>query len=153
MQAQRVLYVLNYGTQTAWFPLERSTRQGDPVAGHLFIIVMQVLLKKLESQLNPIVYKNFVLSLLAYADDLTIFLKNDDELEKALSIIASFKEISGLTINLEKSELLEIGIKTASTSIKVCNEVKITGTFFTMDKPRMIDPQLGICQEEDLGQN
>ena len=40
--------VLNYGTQTAWFPLERSTRQGDPVAGHLFIIVMQVLLKKLE---------------------------------------------------------------------------------------------------------
>ena len=24
--------VLNYGTQTAWFPLETSTRQGDPVA-------------------------------------------------------------------------------------------------------------------------
>merc|ERR1739842_71201 len=27
--------ILNYGTQTAWFPLECSTRQGDPVAGHL----------------------------------------------------------------------------------------------------------------------
>ena len=27
--------ILNYGTQTPWFPLERSTRQGDPVSGQL----------------------------------------------------------------------------------------------------------------------
>ena len=130
--------ILNYGTQTAWFPLERSTRQGDPVAGHLFIIVMQVLLKRLEACLSPMAYKNFTLCLIAYADDLTLFLQNDEQLLKALGIITDFKSMSGLAINLDKSEVLEIGVKTRVTAIKVCSQVKITGIHFMMDGNKMI---------------
>ena len=130
--------VLNYGTTTDWFPLERSTRQGDPVASHLFIIVMQVLLKRLQACLTPIEYKQFILNLIAYADDLTIFVNSDDELRKALEIIASFRDISGLTVNIQKSEILEIGIKTSITEIKRCDQVKITGVLFTLDKERMV---------------
>ena len=130
--------ILNYGTQTAWFPLERSARQGDPVAGHLFIIVMQVLLKKLQESLNPIAYKNFILSLIAFADDLTLFVDSDEQLKKALEIITAFRDISGLTINISKSEILQIGVRTSVTEIKTCDEVKITGIYFRMEKEKMI---------------
>ena len=130
--------VLNYGTTTDWFPLERSTRQGDPVASQLFIIVMQVLLKRLQASLTPIEYKKFILNLIAYADDLTIFVNSDEQLRKALDIIASFKDISGLTVNIQKSEILEIGIKTSITEIKRCDQVKITGVLFTLDRERMV---------------
>ena len=129
--------ILNYGTQTAWFPLECSTRQGDPVAGHLFIIVMQVLLKKLKANLNPIVYKNFILSLIAYADDLTIFVESDEQLKKAMDIITTFKNFSGLAVNVEKSEILEIGVTSSVTDIKTCEQVKITGILFQMNEEQM----------------
>ena len=69
---------------------------------------------------------------------MTIFANSDDQLRKALEIIASFKDISGLTVNIQKSEILEIGIKTSITEIKRCDQVKITGVLFTMDRERMV---------------
>ena len=55
-----------------------------------------------------------------------------------MEIIASFRDISGLTVNIEKSEILEIGIKTSITEIKRCDQVKITGVYFSLNRGRMI---------------
>ena len=34
--------VINGGTTTIYFKLERSTRQGDPVSAYLFIVVLEI---------------------------------------------------------------------------------------------------------------
>ena len=99
---------------------------------------MQVLLKKLEANLNPIAYKNFIISLIAYTDDLTIFVDCNEQLKKAMRIITAFKDHSGLSVNVEKSEILEINIKTTLTEIRTCEQVKITGIYFTLNEERMI---------------
>jgi hypothetical protein len=39
--------VLNYGTQTNWFQLLKSARQGDPAAAYIFILLLKILLTRL----------------------------------------------------------------------------------------------------------
>ena len=39
---------------------------------------------------------------------------------------------------LKKSEILEINIKTTLTEIRTCEQVKITGIYFTLNEERMI---------------
>jgi hypothetical protein len=43
---------------------------------------------------------------MCYADDLTIFVESDTELQKALCIIENFEKGSGLAVNREKSEII-----------------------------------------------
>jgi hypothetical protein len=45
----------------------------------------------------------------AFADELTIFSRDNDELLKVLGLIQEFWEAAGLLINTDKSEILELG--------------------------------------------
>jgi hypothetical protein len=72
--------VMNFGTQTDWFSLERSCRQGDPVAPYLFILGMEVLLAKIRTNVNKVNLGNYELGSLAFADDLSIFVNSQEEL-------------------------------------------------------------------------
>ena len=42
----------------------------------------------------------------AYADDLTVFLGETDDIRRLIKILTEFKAASGLAINLEKSEVM-----------------------------------------------
>jgi hypothetical protein len=83
--------VLNFCTTTNWFDLARSCRQGNPIAPYLFILVMEALpcqIRKLDIGLNlsdQLVTEKFWGS--AFADDLTVFAKDNDELRKVLGLI------------------------------------------------------------------
>ena len=47
--------VVNNGTSTQYFPLQRGARQGDPISAYLFIISLEVLfvMIKNNSSINP----------------------------------------------------------------------------------------------------
>jgi hypothetical protein len=45
----------------------------------------------------------------AFADDLTVFAKDNDEFRKVLGLIQDFRDAAGLVINTDKSEILELG--------------------------------------------
>ena len=108
--------VLNFGTQTNWIEIQRSVRQGDPVSSYLFIIAMEALLCKLRRTISPIGYKKFTLSMISYSDDLTIFVPNEDELKEAINTVQSFEFASGLKINLDKSEVMSLGVPVSDRS-------------------------------------
>jgi hypothetical protein len=111
--------VLNYSTQTDWFQLLKSARQGDPAAAYIFILLLKILLNRLRRHVKGLKLDIGTLLALGYADDLTIFEESDIELQKALCIIENFKKGSGLAVNREKSEILELGIKSTTIGILV----------------------------------
>jgi hypothetical protein len=72
-----------------------------------------------------------------YADDLTIFVESDTELQKALCIIENFKTGSGLAVNTEKSEILELKINSTTMGIPIKQAIKITGLHFCLNQAAM----------------
>ncbi|KAG7568298.1 Reverse transcriptase domain [Arabidopsis thaliana x Arabidopsis arenosa] len=121
------------GELAGFFPGKKGIRQGDPISPYLFIMVMEVLSKLLESaaslgkiRLHPLCFSPQVTHLL-FADDLLVF---SDGARHSLSGVAEvmlqFKNYSGLDMNPAKSEIffggyndIEVGVLSAISGIKV----------------------------------
>ena len=112
--------VLVNGSPTGFFPSSRGLRQGDPLSPYLFVIGMETL----SCLLNRATDGNYlsgtkfadgrgeelVISHLLYADDTLLFCKADkDELKFISWTLMWFEAVSGLKINLNKSEIIPIG--------------------------------------------
>ena len=112
--------VLINGSPAGFFPSSKGLRQGDPLSPYLFVIGMEAL----SCLINRAVEGNYlsgnriavgrgedlVISHLLYADDTLIFCKSNKEQLKYLSwILMWFEALSGLKINLNKSEIIPIG--------------------------------------------
>jgi hypothetical protein len=75
------------------------------------------------------------LASLAFADDLSIFVKSQEDLTKVLKVIEDLKGVSGFEINVQKSEIIPLYDKVKdSWEMKIINCVKITGRYFSPDK-------------------
>lgn len=91
-------------------------RQGDSISPYLFIMVMEVLSKLLESaemnnafRLHPLCSTPRLTHLL-FADDLLVFSDGSrSSINGIKSVMASFKTWSGLDMNNEKSEIFYVG--------------------------------------------
>ena len=68
-----------------------------------------------------------------FADDLTVFLKDDLSLTSFLKLIEDYGTCSGLKVNHEKTEFLVILSETALNNIKIKRSVKIFRVHFTYD--------------------
>ena len=131
--------MINFGTTTQFFDLERSCRQGDPIAAYLFLLVMEVLLNKLRNQGFGLDIYDMKIWGSAFADDLTLFSKNCHELRASLSIINEYRAISGLEINASKSEVLELNCNyDSSIGIPLVSHTKITGIWYCLDYEEML---------------
>ena len=112
--------ILINGSPAGFFQSSRGLRQGDPLSPYLFVIGMEAL----SCLINRTVDGNYLfgikvangrgedlsISHLLYADDTLIFCEDDIEQLKFLSwILMWFEAMSGLKINLTKSEIIPIG--------------------------------------------
>ena len=112
--------VLINGSPTGFFPSSRGLRQGDPLSPFLFVIGMEAL----SCLINRVVKGNYLsgsriadgrgedltISHLLYADDMLLFCEADNDQLKFISwILMWFEAMSGLKINLIKSEIIPIG--------------------------------------------
>ena len=121
------------------FDILRSTRQGDPISPLIFILGLEILFITLRSDENIQGFKieNFELKLTAFADDASYFVKNKKSAEALLATIAKFSKISGLEVNLSKSECLimsfEVNLNQYSGTflgIPIVENIKILGHFY-----------------------
>jgi hypothetical protein len=99
------------GHLTSSFPLNRGTRQGDPISPTLFVISMEALNHLL---LRDSVLRGLMISpmhrvkVLLYADDVALFTATLEELSHALELIRHFCEAVAMKVSTSKSKCLPL---------------------------------------------
>ena len=112
--------VLINGTSCGFFESTRGLRQGDPLSPLLFVIVMEALSRMLDKAIDGGFLSGFqvgseeanhlMVSHLLFADDTLIFCEADpDQILNLDFLLTWFEAISGLKVNLAKSEMVQVG--------------------------------------------
>ena len=106
------------GSLCGYFKGSKGLRQGDPLSPSLFVIAMEILSRLLENKFSDgsIGYhpkaSEVRISSLAFADDLMIFYDGKaSSLRGIKSVLESFKNLSGLEMNTEKSAVYTAGLE------------------------------------------
>lgn len=102
---------LNRGQSSGWFPFQRGIRQGCPISPFLFVMAVEKLADVIRGRedIKGLCLLDTETKILQFADDSTIFMEDESSLRNTLETIDNFKAVSGLGLNLQKSQGLNIG--------------------------------------------
>ncbi|RVW59655.1 putative ribonuclease H protein [Vitis vinifera] len=110
--------ILVNGNAKGWVKASRGLRQGDPLSPFLFTIVADVLSRMLLKAEERSLLEGFRVgrnrcrvSHLQFADDTILFASSsEEELQTLKSLLLVFGQVSGLKVNLDKSNLFGINL-------------------------------------------
>ena len=113
----RILYtqisscIINNGTTSRYFALEKGVRQGDPLSPYLFILVIELLAIRLREDPEVVGLKidGSMQKLSVYADDMTVAVTDIESAKRAFQVFKIFAQNSGLKMNMEKTEGMWLG--------------------------------------------
>ena len=117
--------------------VSRSVRQGCPLSMALYIIISEPLIRKINTnkKLRGIeIDKTNTIKITAYADDTTIFTRNEEEHKIYQQIFKEYERASGARINEEKTKEIQIGRYRRGNKIKNQEPVEILGILFSHNK-------------------
>ena len=136
--------IINGGTTTKYFKLQKGTRQGDPISANLFILVFEIafiFIKENKNIKGINIFDNIFLYS-AYADDTTFFLSDEDSVIEVINAFHKFSLVSGLKPNEAKCEIAGIGVL-KGVSLALCGmdcidltkkTIKVLGIHFSYNK-------------------
>ena len=132
--------VLHNGFTTDFFKLSRGVRQGCPLSPYLFILGVEILATKIRHDDNIEGIKVFQTehNISQFADDTTLFLRNLNSVQNSITLVDQFGDISGLSLNVEKTKALWLGPWRFNSSkpfgLKwTTDPVRALGTFISYD--------------------
>ncbi len=140
--------VLVNGIQTEPIQIKRGVKQGDALSCSLFILLMETLTRKIEGSENipnATINNQPTNKVIAYADDIAILTPEINGIKSALSIYESYSYASGLFINPEKTEIMNLKKDFTDTTInleiygkpnviKLTNQITICGKTYANEK-------------------
>ena len=115
----------------------RSVRQGCPLSMALYIIASEPLIRNINTnkKLRGIaIDKENSIKITAYADDTTIFIRDEGEYKIHQQIFKEYEQASGAKINKEKTKELQIGRYRKGNRIKDQEAIEVLGIHFSANK-------------------
>ena len=103
--------LINNGTVSHYFNLERGVRQGDPLSPYLFILAVETLAISIRSNvlIKGVTLGNEETTLLQYDNDTTAVLSDTHSAQAHFDSLDVFEYLSGLKVNGSKTEGYWIG--------------------------------------------
>nr|XP_037289622.1 uncharacterized protein LOC119183545 [Rhipicephalus microplus] len=126
------------GRTTAFFRYTRGIRQGCPLGPTLFVLSIEPLLTTLASDERirglPMTGTEEI-RVLAFADDISLFLKDVRSLDRFRGVFQLYAEASGAKLNERKSRALLFGTFPAEAigDIEPVSTVKVLGVYFSRE--------------------
>ena len=117
------------GFMSERFKIERGVKQGDALSCALFIIAIDPLIRNIDN--NPAIChlklaEQCNLKTLAYADDIAIITNNDNEsISQIFTEYMKLTNCSGLTLNADKTEILNLSNSTKTSTEALYNNVNL----------------------------
>lgn len=101
------------GTQSRRIALRRGVRQGCPISPMLYVIALEPLLQAIRKNPNiqgaPMPQTSETIKVIAYADDVTLFLSSNESFTALNHELTMFELATGSKINRQKSKGLWLG--------------------------------------------
>ena len=155
--------VRNGGWLSPWFETQRGVKQGCCASPYLFILIAELMSIRLRNDKNisnidtPPFNCEDIVNILLYADDTTLFVRNEKALKAAFDIIDELGNFTGLKLNRKKSLILPVGgykrknIKDNEfTWIKQGEYIKILGVYFNAtQEASLIEKKLATKNREN----
>src|SRR5690554_5807613 len=90
-----------------WFSMKRGVKQGDVIAPLLFNVAIDRIIREVESRRGGgLQCGDMELRSLAFADDLTVGVRNEEEVEWLKECLEHYSGPSGLSVNVKKTVVL-----------------------------------------------
>ena len=122
--------IQNNGWTSDFFSLSRGVRQGCPLSPYLFILCAEILGAAIrrDKLIHGIQISDKECKVSQYADDTTLILDGTKpSLERSFLLLDIFAKLSGLKVNLEKTEALWIGsFKNRTDKLAIKQNIKWT---------------------------
>jgi len=134
--------IVNNGHISEFFTLERGLRQGCPLSPYLFILVVELLAIAIRNneKIKGICIRDIECKINQYADDTFLSLAdNKESLTEVFDTIKRFSQISGLSLNKDKTEILNINNRVNKNNIWLKDNVKLLGITLNRNVAKMID--------------
>lgn len=128
--------VLVNGRTTASLSISRSVRQGCPLSTILYALALEPLLCGLRQRLTGLTMRGYTFKCKAYADDLVLMIRNENDMRVALDWINTYGMASGSRINVNKSMAMNIGLGVTEdyvAPLQLKETMKCLGIVFTQD--------------------
>ncbi len=140
---------MNNGWASERFDINRGVRQGCPLSPYLFILAAEILSNAIRENkdIQGLEIGGMSHKISQYADDTVLFsLFDKKSIDAALDVFEKFRVISGLSVNLDKTEIFPIG-SLKNTDANLYNKhdvkwspncVKALGIHITHDRQALI---------------
>ena len=132
--------ISNNGYLSSNFNITRSVRQGCPLSALVFIIAAEMMAINIRNntKIHGLKVKNKEIKLCQLADDTTLFVSDKPSVDFVIKEIKRFGIVSGLQLNLEKTEGIKLGNFVKNTNSNFCNikwsdQVKSLGVYFGLN--------------------
>ena len=119
--------VINNGTYSTFFKLERGCRQGDPLSPYIFILCIDPLSITLDAsdKIGGIKLKDKTYKVGLYADDTFLLLDGTEQsIRESFKTLSEFSLLSGLKVNVNKTQIAWIG-SNGGLQIDICPDLHL----------------------------